>query len=129
MAVKFLREMIGEPCGTRVAPSRVTGPPRDAHIAFKFGLVCPKHPCNLEHGGVAGGVVAYADVPAIVMAMEQHKIFRCVCAGNFGDWDGLIEPTFLHHGANRCVLARPSIFDQRRADVFVHCYDRNFGLA
>src|SRR6185295_15584543 len=43
----------------------------------------PQRARDLEHGGIAGGIVADADVPRIIMAVQQHELVRLALASNF----------------------------------------------
>ena len=122
-------EMIGEPGRARIAAGRMARPPGDAHRALQLLAVLPQHARELEQGGVAGGVVADADVPAVVVAVHQHELIRLAGALDLDHRHLLAVPAFLHLGADRGAAAALGERDQLLAVGIVHHDDRDARLA
>src|SRR5262245_25608996 len=82
---KIETKFVGVPRAASKASGRMTGPPRDTNAALELVAVRPQHARDLEHAGVAGGVVTDADIPRVVMAVQQHELFRLGLAADFHD--------------------------------------------
>src|SRR6516162_7218369 len=78
----------------------MTGPPGDAHRAPKRLAMLPEHAGKLEQGCVPRRVVADADIPAVVMTVQKHKLVWLLLAPDLDHWHLLRVPTFLHRRCN-----------------------------
>jgi hypothetical protein len=91
--------------------------------------VRPQHARDLEQRGIAGGVVADADIPAVIVAVQQHEALRFDGPRDLHDRDLLGEPALLELGADGRTRALPRERDQLLARRLVDGGDRDPWLA
>src|SRR5690606_30418546 len=91
-------EGVGEPGAAGVATGGVAGPPGDAHRALEVLTVVPQHASDLQQRRVPGGVVADADVPRVVVAVQQDELLGLLGAGDAHHRDLRGVPALLEDG-------------------------------
>ena len=106
--------VVGIPGRARETAGRMPWPPGDAHAALELVALRPQHARDLEHAGVTRGVVADADVPGIVVAVQQHELFAASL--DFHHRHRLLEPALVELGArvSRCRPSSPARSALRR---------------
>ena len=67
--------MIGKPCGTTISACRMTWPPGHLHTANDPIFEGMEDPCNLQAGHISGCVVADSVMSAILVAVDENKLF------------------------------------------------------
>src|SRR5215468_7082773 len=78
----------------------MTRPPGDADRAPKRLAMLPEHAGKLQQGSISRGIVADADIPAVVMTVQEHKFVWLLLAPDLDHWHLLRVPTFLHRRYN-----------------------------
>ena len=73
---EFQAKSVGEPGGAAVATGGVRRPPSDTQAARQLIPVIVEDAGKFQKRCVADGVIADADVPGVVMAVDQHKAGR-----------------------------------------------------
>ena len=89
----------------------------------------PEHAASSSSVGIARGVVAHADIPAVVMAVNQHEALRLDRARDLHDRDFLDEPAVLQPGPDRGASTSRGERHQLLAAGLADGGDRDLGLA
>src|SRR5688572_20353080 len=89
----------------------------------------PEHTRHLEERRVSNGVVTDAEVPGVVVAVQEHERVWLFGARNGHDGNGRLEPTFLDVRNKRCRLPALGSFDELEAVGIVDGDDSDLRLA
>src|SRR5690606_22941374 len=122
-------EGVGIPGGAGIAAMGVATPPGDAQGARQAVAVGPEDAGQLKQGGIAGGVVADADVPGVEVAVEQDELLGDAGTGDLGDEHGDGAPAGVEAGGQGHLGTRLGGGDQRLAVGVVDGHDGDGGLA
>ena len=91
--VEVVGEMVRIPGGACVAAGRMSGPPRDPDAALQPPAGAVQHPRELDERRITHRVVADADVPRVVVTVDQQKLVGIFTAANLGHRDQARRPS------------------------------------
>src|SRR6185436_3367502 len=73
---------------------RMAGPPGEPDAALELIAMLPQNARDLDHGGIAGRVVADTDLPRVVVAMQQDELLGVLRAADLDHRQLALEPAF-----------------------------------